>query len=231
MKLSIIIPMYNSTNHIDLLLKTVEDATCQNEMFSDIEVILVNDGSTDDTVLAIQGWQSNKSWIILLNTKGNIGQQAATYEGMKQASGDVIATIDDDLKHSPYDIVKLAKGLNEGAQLIFGVNESCDVSKGRKWCSDKISHIIGSFYPILKGKRVSSFRCFTKELNKKAIRSKQPFIYVSCELLNHAGQVGNRTVSVYKKGTHASRYTLKKLVETTMKLIIYYHPIRRGMLK
>lgn len=89
-KLSVIIPVYNSENYLVKCLNSIIYQTLK-----DIEIIIVNDGSTDNSQSIIDNFKSNDSRIISIEqTNGGLG--AARNSGIEIASGDYIAFIDSD---------------------------------------------------------------------------------------------------------------------------------------
>ncbi|POR19568.1 hypothetical protein BWK58_14315 [Flavobacterium columnare] len=91
--ISVIIPMYNSTSTIVSALDSVKNQTLK----VDYEVIVVNDGSTDDSLLIVEDYKNNTPElnIVLLNQK-NGGVSAARNAGLKIAKGNYIAFLDSD---------------------------------------------------------------------------------------------------------------------------------------
>lgn len=90
MKVSIIIPIYNSENYLD---KCIGSAVSQT--YDDIEIILVNDGSTDGSGNICNAYASKDPRIRLINQK-NAGVSSARNRGLDEASGDLITFIDGD---------------------------------------------------------------------------------------------------------------------------------------
>lgn len=89
-KISIIVPIYNSENDLDQCIESIVNQTYKN-----LEIILVNDGSTDNSVNICKNWEANDSRIILID-KQNEGVAKTRNEGLKIATGDYIGFVDHD---------------------------------------------------------------------------------------------------------------------------------------
>ena len=85
--ISIIIPVYNGENTIDNTIRCLV-----NQTFKDIEIIVVNDGSTDNTLLVLQKWKSK----IRIVNKRNGGVSSARNKGIKEARGEYLMFVDAD---------------------------------------------------------------------------------------------------------------------------------------
>jgi len=119
-KISIIIPAYNEALTIgDLVSKIVE-------LYPEFEVLVINDGSTDDTADIAKDAGAN-----VYSHPYNIGNGAAVKSGIRHASGDILVFIDGDLQHYPEDIVKLLKYMPD-YDMVVGARSSGDqASLGR----------------------------------------------------------------------------------------------------
>ncbi len=90
-KISAVIPVYNAENKIDRLL----DSLNRQELFDKVEIIFVNDGSTDNSLQKINSFSKNKDNIIIIN-QSNSGVSNARNKGIASASGKYITFIDAD---------------------------------------------------------------------------------------------------------------------------------------
>lgn len=104
---SVIIPIYNEEDNIIQLHKEVL-AACLGS-FSDFEIIFVNDGSTDKTLYKAAALKPLK----IVSLRKNFGQTAAMDAGIKNATKDLIVTMDGDLQNDPKDIPLLVNYLIE----------------------------------------------------------------------------------------------------------------------
>ncbi|MGI9240107.1 MAG: glycosyltransferase family 2 protein, partial [Verrucomicrobiales bacterium] len=112
-KLSVVIPLYNEEENVALLQEEVDRALAD----CDYELVLVDDGSSDDTVGAVV----RNAHTRLIEFEKNTGQSAAMYAGIHAARGEIIATLDGDLQNDPADIPKLLDHMEaEGLDLVCG---------------------------------------------------------------------------------------------------------------
>jgi glycosyltransferase involved in cell wall biosynthesis len=106
-KLSLVIPIMNEEDNIQPLLEQIRKSLIE----WDYEVILVDDGSTDQTINRIREFADEKVKAIILNK--NYGQTAAMAAGIDAAEGDYIITLDGDLQNDPADIPEMIKKLED----------------------------------------------------------------------------------------------------------------------
>jgi len=110
-EISVVIPVYNEEDVLPGFLQELEKVV--KDKFGKLEIILVDDGSTDDTVNFLEKLARNKKYTIL-RFKRNQGQSAAIHHGVGNARYPVVATLDADGQNDPRDIADLAFHLKEG---------------------------------------------------------------------------------------------------------------------
>ena len=89
-KISIIVPIYNSEEDLNQCIESIV-----NQTYNNLEIILVNDGSTDKSVNICKKWESKDDRIILID-KQNEGVARARNDGLKMATGNYIGFVDHD---------------------------------------------------------------------------------------------------------------------------------------
>lgn len=111
-KISVVVPLFNEEDCVEPLQKQLAEALAD----WDYEIVLVDDGSTDETAARVQ--RSDR--VRLLRLQENTGQSAAMYAGIHAARGEIIAMMDGDLQNDPADIPKLAAEVESGVDLCCG---------------------------------------------------------------------------------------------------------------
>lgn len=109
-KFSIIVAVYNIEKYINQCIESII-----NQTYSEIEIILVNDGSTDNSLHILQEWKQKDNRIKIINKK-NGGLSSARNEGLKVATGEYVAYIDGDDWVSPKMFEKLSQKINQFAK-------------------------------------------------------------------------------------------------------------------
>jgi len=149
--LSIILPLYNEEKRLIVCLEKV-DKFLKNKEIKDLEIIFVNDGSTDNSKEMIQSYikqnidQKYKN-LILINAKHNFGKGSALKEGVKKATKQWILTSDIDFSVPIDEIINwIQKGyLNKKTNVFFGSRSHSDSIVNSKF----YRKVVGSFLRII----------------------------------------------------------------------------------
>jgi len=101
-KISIIIPVYNEEAKISIILSQIKQLLADTLL--DYEIIIINDGSTDDTELIINEVKKSDTYIKLISYRENIGKGHAVKLGVLESNGDITLFLDGDMNVSPKEI-------------------------------------------------------------------------------------------------------------------------------
>lgn len=137
---SLVVPVYNEEILIDdLINRTI---TAIDTFVNDYEIIFVDDGSTDQSLSKILGWQKKNSRIKILCLSRNFGHQAAFTAGLEHARGDIVALMDGDLQDPPELLDKMFFMINrEGFDIVSGKRTGRKGNKTRNLYT-KIFHLV-----------------------------------------------------------------------------------------
>jgi glycosyltransferase involved in cell wall biosynthesis len=115
---SIVVPVYNEAPNAEALVDELKTAATQ--LRAATEIVLVDDGSTDDTYARLVAAAGDDPRIHLVRLMRNFGQTAALAAGIDHASGDILVTMDGDLQNDPADIPRLLATLDAGYDVVTG---------------------------------------------------------------------------------------------------------------
>lgn len=116
--LSIVVPVYNEEANVDALV--AELRTTADRLTVTTEIVLVDDGSSDDTFNGLVAAAGDDPRIHLVRLARNFGQTAALAAGLDHATGEIIVTMDGDLQNDPADIPRLLATIDAGYDVVTG---------------------------------------------------------------------------------------------------------------
>jgi len=165
---SFVLPAYNESERLSISLPKVLDYIHQQGLHA--EVIVVNDGSTDDTADIVRGFAAEYPIVRLLENPGNRGKGYAVRNGMLHAKGQVMLFTDCDLS-SP---------IEEAGKLFDAIQYGADMAIGSRWLRSELQterqpwyrQLYGRFFNlglrIVLGLRYRDTQCGFKAFNRKA---------------------------------------------------------------
>lgn len=165
MKLSVIIPTYNEEKNIQKVISDVEKAPVKLAM----EIIIVDDGSTDKTREILKKYQKRKDVKIVLQDV-NQGKGAAIRRGIKEVTGDIVLIQDADREYSVKDYPKIvALFTDKNVQAVYGSRFLGEISgmNWKNWLANKILTISAN---VLYGANITDEATAYKAFRAKLIK-------------------------------------------------------------
>lgn len=167
MDVSIVVPLLNEEESLTELCQWIEKVVYEND-FS-YEIILIDDGSTDESWSIIESLASANSNIKAIKFQRNYGKSAALNEGFKAAKGDVVITMDADMQDSPEEIPALRQMIIEGGfDLVSGWKKKRYDNKLTKNLPSKIYNAAAR---ATSGIQLHDFNCGLKSYRRKVVKS------------------------------------------------------------
>ena len=120
--LSVVLPAYNEELMVGKTCQVLHDVLSGAGI--SYELVLVNDGSKDNTWNEILKAGEKDPNILGVHFSRNFGKEAAVFAGLAQASGDVVAVMDCDLQHPPETLVEMYRKWQEGFQVVEGIKKN-----------------------------------------------------------------------------------------------------------
>ncbi|MDU6413492.1 glycosyltransferase family 2 protein [Mixta calida] len=117
MRISLIVPVFNEEDTIDLFYRTVRSNEALKDI--DVEIVFVNDGSKDKTEGIIKFIAGHDENVKALSFTRNFGKECALFAGLEKATGDAVIPIDVDLQHPVEVIPRLIEKWQSGADVVL----------------------------------------------------------------------------------------------------------------
>ena len=207
--ISIVIPVYNSASTLPELIQRLEKVLAS---FGPFEVVLVNDGSQDDSWEAISKLAAARQWVQGINLMRNYGQHNALLCGIRSTRGDVIITIDDDLQNPPEEVPKLLAKLAEGYDVVYGTPEQEQHGLWRDLASQVTKLALQSAMGTKTARSVSAFRAFRAQVRQAFANYQGPYVSIDVLLTWATTRFTAVKVSHAQRQRGVSNYTFRKLV-------------------
>ncbi len=167
MDLSIVIPLYNEEESLPELSAWIQKVMQENN-FS-YEVIMIDDGSTDDSWKVVEQLRSANPNIKGIKFQRNYGKSAALNEGFKAAKGEVVITMDADMQDSPDEIPELRRMIIEdGFDMVSGWKKKRYDNTLTKNIPSKLFNAAARRSSKIK---LHDFNCGLKSYKSKVIKS------------------------------------------------------------
>ena len=228
--LSFVIPLYYSADTIRPLVKAIEALHVEGGH----ELILVNDGSGDNTLAVCRELvREAKIPIILVNHSRNFGEHNAVLTGYRQATGGFIVNLDDDGQNPPDEAVRLCQHAREkGLDVAYGWY---DTKKHAPWrnLGSKLTNVM-SDHMLDKpaGFYLSSFRCVSAFVAREVSTHAGPHPYIDGLILQVTQNVGSLEVRHEERHAGESGYTLRRLLRLWVSTFVNFSvmPLRLATL-
>jgi len=204
MDLSVVIPVYNEEESVDLLCEKIDAALSSLDLVS--EAILVDDGSSDATWSKLTELRERYPRLHLIRFRRNFGQTAAMAAGLDAAEGNLIVTMDADLQNDPADIPVLLEAMTEDVDVVSGWRKDRkDTFINRKLPSMLANGLISH----ITGVHLHDYGCTLKAYRKEVIKDVRLYGEMHRFIPALAHWVGGKVVEV-PVSHHARQYGTSK---------------------
>ena len=220
MKCSVVIPVYRSEQTLVPLIERL--ALVLPNIADSYEVVLVNDGSPDNSWAVIERLAGQYEWVRGINLMRNYGQHNAVLCGIRDARYDVIVTMDDDLQHPPEEIPHLIEKLNEGYDVVYGVPRKMPHSWWRNAFSVITKYAISYVMGFKTVREISSFRALRTSLRDAFVTYKGPDVLVDVLFSWGTTRFGSVDVNETPRTIGHSNYTFGKLARVALLVLTNY---------
>lgn len=209
--LSVLIPVYNSEHTIGRLTDVLVETLSPH--FKRLEIVLVNDGSPDNSHEAVlEARERHPGVIRYVRLAKNFGEHNAVMCGLRYTTCDAVVIMDDDFQNPPSEALKLVNKLSEGYDVVYSRYES----KKHHWFRNLGSRFNDRVAAVLlkkpKDLYLSSFKAMNRFLIDTVIQYGGPYPYLDGLVLRSTSAIGTELCSHKEREEGRSNYNLRRLV-------------------
>ena len=218
--LSIVIPVYNGAATIGSLVERLKalDLPPANE------IVLVNDGSRDDSARVCQYIADTNDHVIFVDLARNFGEHNAVMAGYRASAGRFVINIDDDFQNPPEELLELY--CHALAHPELDVIYTSFREKRHTWFRNFGSSLTNRMADVLldkpKGLYLSSFRCVSRLIVDSVAEYGGPYPYIDGLILQRTQRIAVFRVEHNHRVSGSSTYTLRKLVRLWMSMFLNF---------
>lgn len=220
------VPAFRSPDTLDALCAAVAEQVAP--LCRRLELILVDDGSGDDTWPTIQRLAASHDWVVGISLLRNYGQHNALLAGLRAASEPILVTIDDDLQNPPDQIPVLLAALTDEVDLVYGRPRVEQHGSLRNLASRATKRIMAAALGPDVYPRSSAFRVFRRELVQASADVNDPSLSIDVLLSWASSRIVDIEVDYAPRAAGASGYTFSRLVRHAVNMVTGYsaRPLR-----
>jgi len=219
MNCSVVIPVYGGASTLEALVERL--GTVLPQVAGAFEVILVDDGSTDDSWQRIEGLTGRHAWVVGIRLMRNYGQHNATLCGVRLARHEVTVTMDQDLQHLPEEIPALLAELDRGFDVVYGAPRRLPQGYWRNQVTKVTKRLLARVMRVPSVRNISAFRVFRTRLREAFSSFRSPNL--TLDVLLSWGTMRFSSVFVdIEMSKGRSNYNLRSLLSQTMLILTGY---------
>ena len=218
--LSIVIPVYRGAASIGIVV----DALAGLQIAGGHEVILVNDGSPDNSADICRQLSARTDLpVTFVNLSRNFGEHNAVMAGLRHVRGDYVITMDDDLQNPISEVAKLFEHARDGGwDVVYTYYAEKKHAAWRNLGSRFANKVADVLLDKPRGLYLSSFRCMSAFVAKCVTRYEGPFPYIDGLITQSTQHIDRIPVEHMARASGQSNYTMRRLVRLWLNLFINF---------
>lgn len=228
--LSIVVPVYRGADTVGRLVQALAALSPQDGM----EIVLVNDGSPDDSAAVCQGLiRTGTVPIVYIEHMRNYGEHNAVMTGLRHARGRYVITMDDDLQNPPEEVTRLYDHARHGGwDVVYTRYAEKKHAAWRNLGSRFANQVADWLLDKPRGLYLSSFRCMSDAVVRNVTRYDGPYPYIDGLIMQVTQRIDSIEVRHLPRAEGRSNYTVRRLVRLWLNLATSFSlaPLRLAML-
>lgn len=217
---SVVIPVFNSEGVVgETVKRTCEALEAEGATF---EIILVNDGSPDDSWNVIADIARTDPRVVAINLLRNSGQHAANLCAFRESRGEWVITMDDDLQNPPEEIFRLAEKAREGYDLVLGEFRQKQHASYRRFGTRVIRLINRRIFGQEKDLTLTNFRMIRRDVVDRICAYHGPYPYIPGLCLMYSARRANTLVEHHPRKVGQSNYSWRRILQLVAAILFNY---------
>jgi len=218
--LSIVIPVFNGARSVAELIGALEDLPIPGGH----EIVLVNDGSADDSLEVLHAlFDKARVPMTLIDLARNYGEHNAVIAGLRHAGGAHVITMDDDLQNPPEEVQRLLSfAQRSGKEVVYTYYEDKRHPLWRNFASRFANRVADFVLDKPSSLYLSSFRCMSAFVSREITRYEGPFPYVDGLILQVTQDIDRILVRHLPRSSGISNYTVRRLIRLWMNMFVNF---------
>lgn len=216
--LSIVLPCHNEQEVIASSWKELNDILTPllDDVILDYELIMVNNGSTDNTLDEMLKLQKNDPKIKIIDLRNNFGYQGSITAGLHHAINEMIITIDADLQDDPSKIEEMVKKCYEGFDLVLGIRKDRKSDSFFKRLTANLFYKLSNVLGLKTVPHHGEFRLMSKELLEDFKKYEEKNRYIRGLILSLESKYALVEYSRRKRTAGETKFKPFKLIELAL---------------
>ena len=218
MQTSVVIPVFNEEENLPELIRR-SLAACE-QLGAPFEIILVDDGSRDDSAQLIsKAAEKNDGKIVGVLLNRNYGQHAAVMAGFSHARGEYVITLDADLQNPPEEIPRVVEKMREGYDVVGSVRQNRKDSFFRTLPSKMVNKVVQKSTGVLMTDYGCMLRGYTREIVETMCQCRERSTFIPVLANTFAHKVTEIPVDHSERAEGDSKYSFWRLINLQFDLL------------
>jgi len=229
-RISIVVPCFNEEENLGILYTEIGKALVEDVNF---EIIMVDDGSQDDTLGVIKRLRTKDSRVKYISFSRNFGHQFAIKAGIDHAAGNCVITMDADLQHPPELIPSLIDKWEEGYKIVNTKrNDNKKYSLSKKLTANLFYSIASWVSEVKIEEGVADFRLMDREVVNLISKINDKFLFLRGLLPWFGFKTTTISFDLQNRWSGKTKYTFRKMMGLAINGITSFSikPLRLSML-
>ena len=180
-EVSVVAPAFNEQENIKVFTESAVNTL--NKLGKAFEIVVVDDGSKDETGNMLKKLSQKHSMLLLISHEHNMGYRASMLDGIAAAKGRYVATIDSDLQYDISDISQFLEKIDKGYDVVSGVRTTKKDTLLRRVLSRGFTRCVNLFFSTDFPDTNCVFRLFRREAMEDVYLSYDGFLFPTEQLI------------------------------------------------